>query len=623
MTRAAVGKLAALLLVIASTPAGAFGQKSAAPAAPVVYSVSMPEPATHMYSVSFAFTYVPPKNGPDFVDLRFPVWSPGSYLVREFERHLQDFTATVNGLPARWAKTDKATWRVWVPKKKTSSPVSVAYRIYANDLSVRTSHLDDSHGYFNGSNLFLYADSTLASPARLVIETPKEWDIATGLNNIEGPVRNGDVNRSAFFAPDFDRLVDSPVEMGTFQRLTFDAVGKPHEIVIWGAGNYDAERLKTDFKKFVEAAAAIFGKQLPYDRYVFILQLFPGGGGGLEHLNSTVIESPPYVFQKKDSYRDFLSTAAHEYFHAWLVKRIRPVALGPFDYSRENYTSMLWLMEGGTDFYANVLLLRAALITEDEYYKEMAKTIDAIERNPGRKHQSLEESSFDAWIKFYRPSDNAVNSQVNYYTKGALVTAMLDLDIRGKTGGAKSFDDVLRFLWTTYTSKGLGVPEGAVEAAATAVAGTSMSPFFDKYVRGVEDIPYDEFLKVAGRKLVAESPKDESRVDPSTQAGWLGASVADSGGRVTVTSVLDGSPAWTAGLNTGDELLAIDGVRITAGTLGDRLADRPPGTTVACTIFRRDELRTVKVTLGTRPPDKYRIEKIDDKKPAEKPAAAG
>jgi predicted metalloprotease with PDZ domain len=608
-TRPAALVLVALTLSLAAPPVRA--RERRAPGIAVQYFVAMPEPATHLYSVTMRVEGVPA--GRDHVDLVMPVWTPGSYLVREFARNVQDFAAAADSARLRWEKVDKNTWRVWLPEGGRRA-FEATWRVYANELSVRTSHLDDSHAYFNGANLFMYVDGFKDAPVRMTLTTPVDWKVATGLERAAGPApTTGATAAHTFAAPDFDRLVDSPVEAGPIQVVAFEALGKPHEIAIWGHGNEDPARLRADFKKIVEAAAGVVGDGLPYDRYVFILHLYPGGGGGLEHLNSTTSESSPYVFQRKDSYRDFLGLVAHEYFHLWLVKRIRPAALGPFDYEAENYTKMLWLMEGGTDYYANVILLRAGLLTEDEYYAELAKGIQSLARTPGRRHMSLEESSFDAWIKYYRQNEHSVNSQVSYYTKGAVVSAMLDLAIRGRTKGAKSLDDVLRYLWATYTKRGQGVPEDALEPAVEAVAGPSFREFFDRYVRGTAEIPYDDFLGYAGRRLVAEVPKDESRVDPSRGGAWLGANVSDSGGRTVVSSVLEDSPAWRAGLNAGDELLAVDGVRATAASIGDRLSDHAPGDRVTLTVFRRDDLRTLTATLAERPPESYKIEKIKKK----------
>lgn len=586
-----------LLLIAALLPASARAQT---PGLEVSYVLSMPEPATHLFTVRMRVANI--QAGAPHVDLVMPVWTPGSYLVREFARNVQDFAtvAQAGGATPRWEKIDKNTWRVYEP----GPAIEVAYRVYANELTVRTSHLDDTHGYVNGASVFMYVDGHDDRPLSLVIEAPRGWDASTGLARDAG--RPG----LAFIAPNYDVFVDAPIEIGTHRKIAFEALGKPHEIAIWGRGNFDATRLRDDVKKIVEASAAIFGNTVPYDRYVFIVHVFSGGGGGLEHLNSTSLQAQPFVFTKKEGYRGFLSLVAHEFFHLWNVKRIRPEALGPFDYEAENYTKMLWLMEGTTDFYAPVILRRAGLMTEEDYNKELAKEIQELQNTPGRRHLSLEEASFDTWIKFYRQNEHSVNSQVSYYLKGSVVSAMLDLEIRGRTGGKKSLDDVMRHLYEAYALKGAGVPENAVQPAVEAVAGSSFEEFFDRYVRGTAEMDYNAFLAHAGLKLVTEVKKDDARLDPAQKAGWLGATVADVNGQTIVRAVLEGSPAWTHGLGANDQLLALDGMRVTAATLEERLADSKPGAAVELVVFRRDELRRLRVVLGERPVDSYKIEKI-------------
>jgi predicted metalloprotease with PDZ domain len=590
-------RLVPLLLLLLAAPL-APAQMRLVHGVEIAYTLSSPEPATHLYRVRMRVRDLPA--GRPHVDLVMPVWTPGSYMVREFARHVQEFATLPSGAaPApRWEKVDKNTWRVYAP----GTALEVAYTVYANELSVRTSHLDDTHGYVNGASVFMYADGFRDGPATVTLELPKGWDVATSLDRVPG-------SGFVFRAPDYDTLVDSPIESGVFRRVEFEAIGKPHTIAIWGDGNYDAARLADDFKKIVDVTASVFDGALPYDRYVFVVHLFPGGNNGLEHKNSTTVEASPFAFRKKESYQAFLGLVAHEFFHVWNVKRIRPAALGPFDYEAENYTKMLWLMEGTTDYYASVILRRAGLTSQEDYDKELAKLIQTHEETPGRRRMSLEEASFDAWIKYYRRNEHSVNSQVSYYQKGQLVSAMLDLEIKGRTNGAKSLDDVMRYLWTTYGIKDVGMPEGSVEAAVEAAIGGSFDDFFDKYVRGTADIDYDAFLKHAGLRLVREVKKDDARIDPSRPGAWLGANVADVDGKTIVRSVLEGSPAWTGGLNAEDQLLALDGVRVTAAQLGEMLADRSPGDKVILTVFRRDDLRTLKVVLGERPPDTYRIEK--------------
>ena len=610
--------LSVLVLVIAGMVAPTSAQ-SPPPAPPlaITYRVSATDRRAHLVDVAMRIENVPATS--PHVDLELPVWAPGSYLVREFSRNVQDERATVGGASVPIVKTAKNAWRVSLPIAAPGDgprTVEVAYRVYANELTVRTSHADSDHVYLNGSNVFMYVIGAKSLPVRVLLQLPSDWKVATGLTSAgpASPMTADMMVTRAFTAPDYDTLADCPIEAAPDLRiLTFEALGKPHEIAIWGAGNLDTAKLTADTKKIVEAAAAVFGNELPYDRYVFIVQLFPGGGGGLEHANSTVMQANPWGMQRKDAYRGFLELLGHEFFHAWLVKRIRPPALGPFDYTSENYTRMLWLMEGTTDYYGTLLVKRAGLMTDDDFWKEIAKQIGNLERTPGRKHQSIEEASFDAWIKFYRQNEHSATSQVSYYLKGMVVTAMLDLEIQGRTRGAKSFDDVLRNLWTTYGKRGVPVPEDGIEPAVEAAAGSDFTAVFDALVRGRADIDYNAFLVHAGRKLIAEASKNDDRITPAPGA-WLGATLGDSGGRTIVSSIVEGSPAWDAGLSAGDDLLAMDGFKVTASSIDSLLSDRAQGDNVRLTLFRREKLIEITVRLAARPADTYKIELIDTKK---------
>ncbi|MCC6742616.1 MAG: M61 family metallopeptidase [Acidobacteria bacterium] len=589
--------------------------QASAPGAPldITYRVSAPDRRAHLVDVEMRIGGVPAAARE--LDLELPVWAPGSYLVREFARNVQDERASTGGGPVPIVKSAKNKWRISLPGGAAgigTRTVVVTYRVYANELSVRTSHADADHVYLNGSNVFMYVPGRKSLPVRVELDLPDDWQVATGLRPAgpaPAPAGNAQTAR-AFTAPDYDTLADCPIEAAPgLQILRFEALGKPHEMALWGASNVDTGRLVTDTKKIVEAAGAVFGNSLPYERYVFIVQIFPGGGGGLEHSNSTVVQTNPWGLQKKDSYRGFLELLAHEFFHAWLVKRIHPPALGPFDYTSENYTRMLWLMEGTTDYYGSLLVKRAGLMSEDDYWKDLAKQIGSLQKTPGRRHQSAEEASFDAWIKYYRPNENSSNSTVSYYLKGMILTAMLDLEIQGRTKGAKSFDDVLRQLWTTYGQRGLPVPEDGVEPAVEAAAGSDFTAFFDAYVRGRAEFDYNAFLVHAGRKLVIEAQKNDDRITPVAGA-YLGARLSESDGRTLVSSIAEDSPAWAAGLSVGDDVLALDGYRVTASSMDNRLSDRAPGDEVRLTIFRRDRLIELRVKLGERPPENYRIEKI-------------
>ncbi|HYE73125.1 MAG TPA: PDZ domain-containing protein, partial [Blastocatellia bacterium] len=404
-------------------------------------------------------------------------------------------------------------------------------------------------------------------------------------------------------------LGDSPTEIGTHKLLEFTALGKPHRIAIWGTGNYDEAKLIDDFTKIVEQGAAIFGG-LPYDHYTFIIHLQHGlTHSGLEHLNSTVCQAPPNTFRPQGSYARFLDLIAHEHFHLWNVKHIRPATLGPFDYQRENYTQSLWFSEGVTDYYAQVLLRRAALISPATFLENKATEILTYETTPGHRKHSPAEASFDAWIKYYRPDENSVNTSFSYYTSGALLGWMLDFEIRSRTNGAKTLDDVMRYLYENYALKNRGSTESELKAAFETVAGGDLSDFFNRYIYGREEFPFDKYLEMAGLKrtpVYLPSTYDDPSRTPQPR-GSLGIRTKFSGDRVIVSNVLDGTPAYTVGINANDELVALNGEKVDATNLNERLSRLQPNQAISVVVFRRDRLMTFNLTTAQQQPDRYII----------------
>jgi predicted metalloprotease with PDZ domain len=559
----------------------------------------MPRPHSHLFEVEARFPAL------DFLDAVLPVWTPGSYLLREYARHVQDVTAEDEaGQPVRVQRTDKRTWRV----ESSSRPVLLRYRVYANELTVRTSHLDGTHGYFNGANLFLHAESLRALQHRVHVEAPPGWNVFCALD------RDGE----ELVAPDHDTLVDSPVEVGPHQPLSFLAAGVPHQVVVWGEPKPDAQRLVADLKTVCEAEAAFFGA-LPLQRYLFLVYLTDKGRGGLEHMASTTLLFARQGFATQKGWEDFLTLASHEYFHLWNVKRIKPRALVPFRYGEEAYTRLLWAFEGTTSYYDNLLVRRAGLMSPQRYLTRLGEALSAFAATPGRRVQTLEEASLTAWVKYYRPDENTVNSGVSYYLKGELVALCLDLTLRKLTSDAHSLDDVLRLLWQRF-GDGRGVPEDGVEAAAEEVAGQGLQPFFDLALRSTEELDLGVLAHVGlvAHSRIRESAGDRGGTPPRLKSaeaherGWLGV-LPRSGS--TLASVLQGSPAMEAGLYAEDEVLALDGEKVDAAGLISRCDDRAPGTRVTVHVFRRDRLVEVPVTLGARPQDAVwlgRVEKPSD-----------
>jgi predicted metalloprotease with PDZ domain len=571
----------------------------------ISFTVAMSRPHTHLFDVEIAIKRA--ASGPQEEMLVMPVWTPGSYLVREFERNVQDFAVTdAARQPLKWEKTNKNTWRVVT---NGAREWRATYRVYANELSVRTSELNSEHAFWNNANLLMYLEGFLKSPATLRVLAPDVWKVATGLPAVPG-------QRNTFRAENFDILYDSPFEASDFKTIVFNVKGVPHRIVIDGAGNYDPERMRRDVQKIVETQVELMGGEVPYRDYTFILHLRSNAGGGLEHLNSCALGYPRFGFtirsgdratsaapnttdRPEPDYRGFLGLVSHEFFHLWNVKRIRPDALGPFDYTQENYTKVLWVAEGITDYYADLVLRRAGLISESEYLTAIARSIQNMQNTPGRLEQSVEESSFDAWVKYYRQDENSVNSQVSYYDKGALLGLLLDLEIRKRSGGAKSLDDVMRYLYAEFYKKNRNYGPADFQKACELMAGGSLEEFFSKYVRGKEELDYNAALEAAGLRLETSAAAD-AKV-------YFGADVVQEDDRLMVRRVYAGSPAYEHGLNAGDEIVAFDNMRATRDFFNARMAEKKPGDLVNLTIFRFDNLSLLPIRLGDKREMSYRI----------------
>ncbi len=578
----------------------------------IAYTVSMTKPHTHLLEVEIRISR--PKEVTYSADLVLPVWTPGSYLVREFARHVQDFKATnAAGKPLSWTKLDKNTWRVTT---MNAADWRATYRVYANELSVRTNELNADHAFWNNAALLMYPKGHLAAPSTLQILAPEPWKVATALP----PVKD---RRNTYRANDYDMLYDSPVEVSNFKTLTFDVKGVPHRIVIDGEGNYDGERMRADVKKIVETQIESMGGEIPYPDYTFFLHLRTNAGGGIEHRNSTALGYPRFGFgpergvggsaaapdaPQQRTYRGFLSLVSHEFFHLWNGKRIRPDTLGPFDYTKENYTKLLWVVEGITDYYDRLMLRRAGLISDREYLEDTAKAFEALQNTPGRLVQSVEEASFDAWIKYYRQDENSFNSQISYYDKGAILGLLLDLEIRKR--GEKSLDEVMRYLYQEFYRKHRNYTPEDFQKACELMAGAGLEPFFSSYVRGREELDYNGALAAAGLRLdTGDAPRGAGLF---LGQAFLGADLVQNGDQLLVRRVYAGSPAYEQGLNAGDQILALNQMRATKTFFDARIAEKRPGDLITLTIFRLDDLRTLSIKLGSAPAGPFRIVTVDN-----------
>ncbi|MDF5708064.1 MAG: M61 family metallopeptidase [Nostoc sp. S4] len=551
------------------------------------YSVAMPQPENHLFEVTLQLVNYPWP----ILDLKLPVWTPGSYLVREYAKNLQDFAAFVEDKPLPWRKISKNHWQI---DKIDVSELTIRYRIFANELSVRTNHLDASHGYFNGAAIFFRIAGWEKQPIRVTIVPPRpEWQVTTAL-----PAVGEQTN--TFLASDFDTLVDSPFEIGYHQLYKFEVLGKPHELAVWGQGNYQAQQMIADIKKIIRVEAQMFGG-LPYERYVFLLHLFSQAFGGLEHKNCCSLIYQRFGFRVPEKYHRFIQLVAHEFFHLWNVKRIRPKALEVFDYDQENYTPCLWFCEGTTSYYDLLIPLRAEIYDAKSYLNNLGKEITRYQTTRGRKVQPLSESSFDAWIKLYRPDPNSGNSQISYYLKGEMVSLLLDLLIRSTHDNQRSLDDVMLKMWQQFGQAEIGYTSQQLHEVIESVAGIDLTDFFERYIHTTEDLPFNQYLEPFGLQLVAEQQEEPH----------LGVRINTENGREIIKFVEADSPAQAGGIDAGDELLAIDGIKVTAGGLSDRLKDYQPSDKIKVTVFHQDELRTYSIILASPNPTRYQVQPID------------
>ena len=549
----------------------------------VSYTVSMSKPWTHLIEVEMRMDWT---QMPEKAEIKMPVWTPGSYLIREYSRHVQDFVALdAAGNALTWRKTSKNTWQV---DTKGSKNIRVGYQVYANNLTVRTNELNDEHAFFTPAALFMFPKGQLAAASTVKVKPYGNWKVATGLPMVSGAT-------NTFKAKNYDILYDSPFEVSDFKEKKFTVLGVPHRYVVTGEGNYDLDKMAIDTAKIIEESYKIFG-ELPYENYTFILNL--RGGGGLEHLNSTALQFNANGF-RGGAYRAFLGLVAHEFFHLWNVKRIRPDALGPFDYENENYTKLLWVAEGATSYYSSVLLQRAGLAPRNNITNSVSGIISGLQRRPGRFQTSLEEASQDAWVKAYRTDENAINNQISYYSKGQLVHFLLDLKIRTSSKGAKSLDDVMEHLNSEYFKNGKNYTPEDYQKICEMMAGVSLNDFFDKYVRGRDEIDYNSVLNPMGLKLVS--------LIPASDKASFGANLSTANNRLTISSLPADSAAYKSGLNARDQIVAVDGFRASRASLNSRVTQKKVGDKLMLTIFRFNKLRKIEVTLGKTAASGYRI----------------
>ncbi|MDQ1140220.1 M61 family metallopeptidase [Pedobacter agri] len=513
----------------------------------IAFEVSFKEPQAHYAEVQMNISGL----AKDYVDVKMPVWTPGSYLIREFEKSVEEFKATAGGKQVKVEKVRKNTWRIFSAK---AANIKINYRVYAFEISVRTPFIDDSHAFLSPTGIFMHPDGMIKSPSTIKIIPFNTWSkVSTGLEPVAG-------EQFTYKATDFDILYDSPIEVGNQDVFEFMAAGVRHEVAMFGGGNYDKEKLKVDMAKIVEEITAVYGEN-PNKHYTFIVHNFLRGGGGLEHLNSTTLGATRNAYNTETGYKGFLALVAHEYHHLWNVKRLRPVALGPFDYDNENYTTNLWVAEGFTSYYENKYMHRAGFNDDATFINDLAGAIGTVTNTPGAKYQSAASSSYDAWIIGYRPNENSKNNSISYYSKGEVIGILMDLEIINATKGAKSLDDVMKAMYLQCKTLKRGYTDAEFKAMVEKISGISFTNFWAKYVNGVDDAEYVKYFGYAGIDVATENATPGKPV--SGASGQL-----TNNGTISVSSITRNSAAWIAGLNVNDEIISLDDV-----TVSDALAN--------------------------------------------------
>jgi predicted metalloprotease with PDZ domain len=556
---------------------------------PIRYTIRFPAPHTHYMDVEAVY----PTDGRPQVDVFMAVWTPGSYLIREYQRHVEDVRARgASGGALAVEKTAKNRWRV---ATGGGSSVTVSYRVYGREMTVRNNWIESGFAMLNGAPTFISLVGGLARPHEVRFELPADWKgSATALMPVAGQAH-------AYRAEDFDTLVDSPIILGNPVQREFTVAGKRHVTVFEGDTAFvDVDRATADTRKIVEAGGQVMGGRFDYPHY-FALNMMVETGGGLEHKNSFLVMASRFTTRTRRSYLGYLGLVAHEHFHAWNIKRLRPIELGPFDYENENYTKALWIAEGFTDYYAGLLVKRPGISTRDEFFEELSGHIEAVQSTPGRLVTSAVMSSYDTWIKQYRPDENTPNTTVNYYPKGAVIAFLLDARIRRATSGAKSLDDAMRLAYERYSGAKGFTMEQFYQTMSDA-AGADLRPWFARTAESTAELDYSEALDWFGLRF--------RPVDKTSQRAWLGATTRNDAGRLVISQVRRETPAHATGFNVDDEILAIDDVRVRADGLAPRLDQYRPGETVSVLVARRDRLMRLNVTLGAEPGRGWRLEPL-------------
>lgn len=583
-----------LLTTVCGLPSAARAQQQE----PIRYELSFPRPANHYVEVEARF----PAAGRAELDVFMPVWTPGSYLVREYSRNVEKVSASgPDGQALGVTKTSKNHWRV---QTGGARDVRFTYRVYSREMGVRTNWVEDAFALINGAATFITLSDGMSRPHMVSLSLPPQWKRSiSGLQDGRTP--------HTFTAATYDQLVDSPIVAGNPAIHEFRVAGKPHYLVnVNEPPFWDVARSVADVQKLVEQNLRFWGA-LPYDKYVF-LNVLTESGGGLEHQNSVTMMASRWATRTRRRYVRWLGLVSHEYFHLWNVKRLRPVELGPFNYDVENYTRSLWVAEGLTDYYGGMMLRRAGLISDDEMFEDLSGAIIELQTTPGRLVQPLELASFDAWIKEYRGDENSPNVAISYYTKGAVVGFLLDAKIRRATAGGRSLDDVMRTALARFSAS-RGYTPAEFRQVVNETAGTDLSAWMQRSLETTEELDYTEALEWFGLRFVPSPPSRGF----GGQITWQGLRLRSDNNRLVVSQVRRDTPAESSGINVDDEIVALDEYRLRADQWDARADLYQPGDTVSVLVSRRDALVRFDLRIAEPVEDQWRVRPLGDATPAQ------
>lgn len=569
----------------------------------IQYTVELFNPHAHIFKVTLEIAK-PNKSGQL---LSLPSWIPGSYMIRDFAKNIINLKASSNNKPIVFEKTDKSSWQI----EPTNDSIQIEYQVYAWDLSVRSAHFDMTHAFFNGTSLFLMPHGFENEECTVNIKQPTEEQYSTWKTTTSLTSENIDaLGFGHYQANNYDELIDHPVEIGTHTEFDFTVQNTTHAMAFTGVHRADSERLKRDVTKVCETHSTMFGELPKLDKYIFLTMVTGDGYGGLEHRSSTSLmcsrDDLPLASEPdepNEKYRNFLGLCSHEYFHTWNIKRIKPESFLPYDLTKETYTRQLWAFEGITSYYDELALIRSGVISIDSYLELIGQTITRVLRGKGRFNQSVAESSFEAWTKFYKQDESAPNTIVSYYAKGALLALCLDLTIRKETNNEKSLDDIMRFLWNNYGKKSIGLAEGKIESIVSEVSGIKLDSFFEKYLYSTEDLPLADLLSEFGINfnLRPTTSVDDKGGKPDTDnvkhTGSIGARLTSNTLGAKIVQVFSDESAEVAGLSAGDIIISINKLQITKSNINKTIESYNIGDELLIHAFRRDELKEFNMTL--------------------------